>query len=78
VVDVEELELAEALQEEGGPSLRDLLRAKERAGLARMGLRDYIVNELGRSPAQSRRVEQLWQHGLDPALNALRRPNTAA
>lgn len=43
-----------------------------------MGLRDYIVNELDRNPARSRRVEQLRERGLDPALDAVWQPGTAA
>jgi len=71
VVDFVELEIVEAVQEAGGPSLRALLAEKPNAGLAKASLRDYMVVERRLQPGRSARVDGLWQKPFDDVLNAM-------
>ncbi len=71
VVDLFELEIVEAVQEGGGPSLRALLAEKPNAGLAKASLRDYMVVERRLQPGRSARVERLWLEPFDDLLRAL-------
>ncbi|MDV9170787.1 hypothetical protein R6V09_11675 [Streptomyces sp. W16] len=71
VVDVEDLEIIEGLQEEGGPSLRSILDMKRTAGLSKSAVRDYIIVELGQTPQRSRRVHALWDHTVRPVVEAV-------
>lgn len=61
VVDIAELEIAEGVQESGGPSFIDLLSGKMDAGLWRASLRDYILVELRLAPKRPARLEELWK-----------------
>ena len=71
VVDFVELEIVEAVQEAGGPSLRALLANKPNAGLSNASLRDYIVVERHLQPGRSARVERLWLEPFNDVLRAL-------
>lgn len=62
IVTIVEMEMVEALHEIGGPSLQELLSAKQYAGLAKMSLRDYILVDRRLQPPRPRRLEELWQH----------------
>jgi hypothetical protein len=64
VLDLEELELVDQIHRTGGPSLRQLLREKERSKtMHNTALRDFILLELrldpGRSPRRRDRMRQL-------------------
>ncbi|SNR80006.1 hypothetical protein SAMN06265360_12019 [Haloechinothrix alba] len=61
IVDIEDLEMIEALQEQSGPSFLQLLDGKKNAGLRDLPMRDYILSELRLSPRRSSRVDKLWQ-----------------
>lgn len=71
VLDLEDLEIIEALQEHGGPSLRDLLDSKPNGGLARMDMKSFILAELRLRPEQAQRVQALWPEVFKPAETAL-------
>ncbi|WP_371781241.1 hypothetical protein [Streptosporangium subroseum] len=76
LADMEDLEVVEALQDEGGPSLKDILHGKSNAGLARSGIRDYVVLELGRKLQRSQRIEDLWTESFSSIFERLRREQT--
>jgi hypothetical protein len=65
VADIFELEIVEGLQEHGGPGLRELLEGKQRAGLWRCSLHDYILVELHLDSARPRRISRLWRGSVD-------------
>lgn len=71
VLDTEELELIEALQEEGGPSLKQILEGKSKSNLSRASVRDYIIAILRRQPSHSRRLESLWLQAVGPVLDTV-------
>lgn len=77
IVDIIELEMLEAITEQGGPSLRAVLAGKERAVFYRSSVRDYLLLERGLNPDHSQRVSKLMGKALDPALDALRPPAAA-
>jgi len=72
VVDTVELAMLEGLAEQGGPSMRDVLAAKERAVFHRMGLRDYLLQEARLRPRRTQRVQELMDKAWEPALDTLR------
>ncbi len=65
VIDVVELEMVEGLQEEGGPSLAELLDKKARADLALSSFRDFILVELGLAPRRPSRVDELFHEFVE-------------
>lgn len=60
VISTVELEMVESIQEQGGPSLADLLRDKSSASLGRSSLRDYILVERRLTPERPTRLDGLW------------------
>lgn len=70
-LDVEELEIVEALQESGGPNLRDLLRAKQASNFHHDSLRNYVIFEVSDQLRHPRRLDKLWDQVFKPALEQL-------
>ncbi len=64
VVTIEELEMVEALQESGGPSLITLLDSKRSGPLFRMGLKDHILLIESIEVGLSRRIRDLFNAGV--------------
>jgi hypothetical protein len=77
VVDTNELGLLEALAEQGGPSLRDVLVDKERSALATSSVRDYLYHGRGDRSLRSDRVSALMNKAWDLALAVLQMPGDA-
>lgn len=71
VLDVEELEMIEALQEHAGMSLLSVLQQKQASDLDRMAMRDFIISDLNVTTAQAQRLSQLWPKALQPLEKAL-------
>ena len=72
VVDTVELAMLQALTEQGGPSMRDVLAGKERAVFYRASVRDYLLRECAYQPRRATRVAELMHRALGVALDALR------
>ncbi|WP_181647104.1 hypothetical protein [Streptomyces sp. WAC00263] len=53
IVDIEELEMIEALQESSGPSLLDILRGKQSGSLPNAAVRDHILHVMRLRPQAS-------------------------
>lgn len=71
VCEIEDLDVLEGLVEEGGPGLLTHLEEKPKSGMRDMGLKNYILAELGRSPGRPARVNQRWHAWFDTALEQL-------
>ncbi|MCX4920095.1 hypothetical protein [Streptomyces sp. NBC_00687] len=71
IVDVEELEMIEALQEASGPSLLDILRGKQSGSLRNAAVRDHILHVLRVHPDAPARHGGLLDSALKPLVNAL-------
>lgn len=77
VVDTVELGLLQALAEQGGPSMRDVLAGKERAVFHRSSVRDYLLLECAVQPRRATRVSQLLDRAFRMAMDALRPADVA-
>jgi hypothetical protein len=71
VLDVEELEMVEALQGAGGPNLRDLLRAKQDSNFHHDSLRNYIIFQVNDQLRRPQRLDGLWEQVFKPTLERL-------
>jgi hypothetical protein len=71
ILEVEDLHVAEAVAETGGPSLITLLRGKEASTLRDMSLKDYVILDLGLHPRRSRSVQEGWPAWLHTAIATL-------
>ncbi|MBI2781287.1 MAG: hypothetical protein HYX55_05780 [Chloroflexi bacterium] len=80
VVDQEELDMAEAIAEDGGPSLLQLLEDHERSNLAKSAFKDWLIVERGRGtgPRRPRRLEgarkEAWKTAVDRLREAAAKP----
>jgi hypothetical protein len=74
IVDQEELDMAEAIAEDGGPSLLQLLEDHERSSLADSGFKNWLILDRGRGtgPRRPRRLEAVRNEAWQPALDRLR------
>ena len=69
VMELEDLDVVEALIEEGGPSLLTVLAGKEYSPLHRVAVRDYILLGLRRRGLlRPARVDRRWRGWLDTAI----------
>jgi hypothetical protein len=79
IVDQEELDMAEAIAEDGGPSLLQLLEDHERSNLATSAFKDWLIVERGRGtgPRRPRRLEgsfkEAWQTVRERLSDAAKR-----
>jgi hypothetical protein len=73
VVDCVELEMIEALQQDGGPSLREVLDRKATSTLAQVSMRDFLIRDLRIGNTTSARLAALWELAVEPAMAAVRR-----
>ncbi|WP_240969805.1 hypothetical protein [Actinacidiphila epipremni] len=71
IVDIEELEMIEALQEDSGPSLLEILRSKQTSSLRNASMRDYIICGLNLHPGAPQRFWPLFLAALEPLRRAL-------
>jgi hypothetical protein len=71
ILEVEDLHVAAAVAEAGGPSLVDLLRGKEASALRDMSLKDYVLLDLGLRPGRPRRIQSAWPSWLQTAITHL-------
>jgi hypothetical protein len=75
IVDIEELEMIEALQEASGPSLLDILRSKQSGSLRNAAVRDHILHVMRVQPDAPARHAGLLDSALRPLVNALPQPH---
>ncbi|RRR77243.1 hypothetical protein EHS43_28845 [Streptomyces sp. RP5T] len=75
IVDIEELEMIEALQEASGPSLLDILRSKQSGSLCNAAVRDHILHVMRVRPDAPARHAGLLDSALKPLVNALPQPH---
>jgi hypothetical protein len=71
ILEVEDLHVAAAVAEAGGPSLVDLLRGKEASALRDMSLKDYVLLDLGLRPGRPKRIQSAWPAWLQTAITKL-------
>lgn len=80
LVDVEDMEVVEALAEQGGPTLLELLRLKESHNLRNVGLKDFVLLGLRLHPKRPRRLDASFSRafndvvqrfGVEPAAPSL-------
>ncbi|KQP24806.1 hypothetical protein ASF38_14795 [Aeromicrobium sp. Leaf272] len=71
VLTLEDLHAIEGLQEQGGPSLLQLLEGRARSGLRHMAMKDYILLDLRRNPPPPERVRSRWPSWFEPARRRL-------
>jgi hypothetical protein len=72
VVDCVELEMIEALQEDDGPSLRQILDRKAASTLAQVSMRDFLIRCLHIGNTTSARLRALCELAVEPAMAAVR------
>jgi hypothetical protein len=77
VVDTVELAMLQALAEQGGPSMRDVLAGKEKAVFFRASVRDYLLRECGYQPGRAAQTDVLMRKAFGIAVDALRPPDAA-
>lgn len=68
ILEVEDLHVAAAVAEAGGPSLVDLLRGKEDSALRDMSLKDYVLRDLRLHPGRPKRIQSAWHAWLNTAI----------
>jgi hypothetical protein len=75
ILDQEELDIAESIAEDGGPSLLELLERHESSTLANSAFKDWVVLDWGRGtgPRYPNRLEEPHSAALEPVLHRLRR-----
>ncbi len=66
VLDVEELEMIEALQEQSGMSLLSVILAKQASSLSLAAVRNHILCEQNLETLQSERISRLWPRAFAP------------
>lgn len=66
VLDVEELEMIEALQEQSGTSLLSVILAKQASSLRLAAVRNHILCEQNLGTMQSERISRLWPRVFAP------------
>ena len=71
VVDLVELEMLEALSENDGPGIVEVLAAKRHGSLANTSIRDFILLELKRQPGRPKRLDVLWMSIFDVVADTL-------
>ncbi|MBB5808365.1 hypothetical protein F4560_008133 [Saccharothrix ecbatanensis] len=64
IADLQELEIIEGLQENGGQSLKEILDKKSNANLRNMQIRDFLLSELHLSPSRPSRVKKLYHESF--------------
>lgn len=76
VIDQEELDMAEAIAEGGGPSFLELLEQHEPSNLGSSSFKDWLILErgAGAGPRRPTRLEALRQDAWQPAIDRLRKP----
>ncbi|MFJ5865073.1 hypothetical protein ACIQEY_11780 [Streptomyces parvus] len=74
IADIEELEMIEGMQEDGGPSLLEILQSKNAGTLRNTGLREHIFYGLNLSPSKPARHAELFATALQPLFEAMPRP----
>jgi hypothetical protein len=72
LIDMEDLEVIEALQEQGGPCLRDLLKGKQEHNLRNVSMKDYVLLGLGMHPKRPSRLESGFSDAVDEVLKRMR------
>lgn len=74
ILDQEELDMAEAIGEGGGPSLIQLLEQHERSNLAKSAFKDWLILERGRGtgPRRPTRLDEARKDAWRPAQERLR------
>jgi hypothetical protein len=77
VVDTVELAMLQALAEQGGPSMRDVLASKEKAVFYRASVRDYLLRESSHQPGRAARISELMRKTFGIAVDALQPPDAA-
>ena len=80
ILDQEELDMAEAMVEQGGSSLLELLEGHERSTLANSAFKDWVVLDRGRGtgPLHPKRLEKPHEQAFEPVLDRLRRDDLAS
>ena len=78
VIDQEELDMAEAIAEEGGPSFLELLEEHERSNLGNSSFKDWLILERGAGvgPRRPTRLEAVRKEAWQPAIDRLRESGT--
>ncbi|MFE6129523.1 hypothetical protein ACFQ6Q_14835 [Streptomyces sp. NPDC056437] len=71
IIDIEELEMIEALQEASGPSLLDILRSKQSGSLRNAAVRDHLLHGMRLRPDAPARHAGLLDSALKPLVNVL-------
>lgn len=71
VVTLEDLSLVQALQEQGGPSLRDLLQGKQDSGMRDMDLRSYVHRTLRANPTRADDLRRAYRAAFAEAVARL-------
>lgn len=71
IVYIVELEMLEALAENGGPNIAQILAAKRKADLSNSSMRDFIVLEMNRQPGRPTRLDGLWTAIFDVIADTL-------
>jgi hypothetical protein len=71
IMDVEELEMIEALQEVSGPSLLEILRSKQAGSLRNAMVRDHILHVMRLHPPAPARHARLFASALEPLAAVL-------
>lgn len=69
IVTIEELEMVEGIQHEGGPNFCELLGQKRDGPLFRMGLRDHVLRVARLEPPLSRRLQEDFDACFDRMVN---------
>lgn len=72
ILDQEELNMAEAIVEQGGPSLLQLLEEHERSNLRGSGFKDWLIMERGTRPGRPKRIEGPYERAWRPVLDRVR------
>jgi|GEM_PF-5381690 hypothetical protein len=80
VLDQEELDMAEALGEEGGPSLLQLLEEHERSNLSTSAFKDWLIVERGRGigPRRPGRLQSVLKEAWQVAIDRLKEAAAAS
>lgn len=73
LMDLEDLDVVEALQEHGGPSFRDLLVGKQAHSLRDVGVKDYVLLGLGRRVRRPERIAGEWNRAMEDIYERLGR-----
>lgn len=69
ILDQEELNMAEAVVEQGGPSLLQLLAEHERSNLRGSGFKDWLIVERGTQPGRPKRIKGPYERAWRPVVS---------